>query len=373
MKQCRVCATPLSQPSYAAPAPAMTSLSTLIDIPSDVFVCLQCGHIQSPNLPDVQAFYDNEYRISLQSDEHDQLYETRKGKPVFRTDHQAQIVLELDLPQNAKILDFGAAKATTLKKVFDQRSDLIPYVFDVSEDYRSHWASWVDEDNQATYQLPHAWHGKFDVITAHFVIEHVEEPVQILKELAQCLSPEGRLFFSVPDPLGNSGDLLVADHLNHFTEVSLQKAIALSGLKVERINQSDFRGAHCVIATRSNGVGVEPDNLTIQKTVSEANEKLGWWKNVLSNLKDYPNAAIYGAGFYGTLIASRLSELPICFIDRNPHLQGKKHLNRPVIIPEDCPSNIEAIYAGLNPDHAPEILNKEQEWVKPHTDIIYLT
>jgi hypothetical protein len=82
---CRVCHAPLGPPDYAQPAPAMTSLSTRIGVPTEVSVCRACGHIQSPDLPDVQVFYDHDYRISLQSDDHDQLYEMGPDGPVFRT------------------------------------------------------------------------------------------------------------------------------------------------------------------------------------------------------------------------------------------------------------------------------------------------
>ena len=81
MKNCRICESALAQPDYRADAPAMTSLSTMIDIGTEVFVCRTCGHVQSPDLPDVQGFYDHDYRISLQSDGHDQLYEMSADGP----------------------------------------------------------------------------------------------------------------------------------------------------------------------------------------------------------------------------------------------------------------------------------------------------
>ena len=350
----------------------MTSLTTLIDIPTEVYVCENCAHVQSPNLPDVKAFYDTEYKISLQSDDHDQLYETKSGVPIFRTAHQAGLVLDLELPEGANILDFGAAKATTLRAVVEKRPDLVPHVFDVSNDYREHWSEWVAEENQATYELPEDWRGRFQAITAHFVIEHVDEPVKILKKLAACLAPGGQLFFSVPDPLGNSGDLLVVDHLNHFTEASLRWALRESGMHVDGISQTSFRGAHCVRATRLPDGELKASEIEKSAELSEAKEKLQWWADVLSRLEDGKNFAIYGAGFYGTLISSRLKARPICFLDRNPHLQGQTHVGRPVLSPEDCPEEVELIYSGLNPDHARAILETQNEWMPAKARISYL-
>lgn len=376
MTQCRICKTEMAAPVYAAPAPAMTSLSTLIATPTEVFVCDACAHVQSPDLPDVQAFYDREYRISLQSDEHDQLYEQRDDGPVFRTGHQASLVLGLDLPDGAKVLDFGAAKATTLRAVLKQRPDLHPHVFDVSEDYREHWDGWVDAADQATYRLPEAWSGRFDLITAHFVLEHVADPVGILAELRACLAPGGRLFFTVPDPVGNSGDLLVADHLNHFTAPSLTEALRRAGLHPLAIRQDQFRGAHVVLATPTRDGGECDPAVDAASCAAAVRDLLNKWERSLSGIDaarvDGKTFAIYGAGFYGTLIASRLPQKPVCFLDRNPHLQGTEHIGCPVLTPEACPVGVELIFAGLNPDHARRILPADAAWKPDGARIVYL-
>jgi len=123
-------------------------------VPTEVSVCRACSHVQSPDLPNIQAFYDHNYRISLQFDDHDQLYAIEPEGPIFRTTHQARLLLGLDMPQGSKVMDFGAAKATTLRLLLNLRPDLKPYVFDISEDYRAHWADWVPPDTQATYSLP---------------------------------------------------------------------------------------------------------------------------------------------------------------------------------------------------------------------------
>ncbi|WP_349358021.1 methyltransferase domain-containing protein [Stappia sp.] len=372
---CRICESRIEAPDFRAPAPAMTSLSTLIAAETEVGVCPGCGHVQSPDLPDVQAFYDREYRISLQSDDHDQLYEQRDGSTVFRTDRQAELVLELDLPEGARILDFGAAKAATLKKVVDARPDLEPHVFDVSRDYCPHWDGWIAADNQATYDLPERWAGRFDVITAHFVLEHIADPVAVFETLRRCLAPKGRLFFTVPDPLANPGDLLVVDHLNHFTEPSLRAALSRAGFGTMDFRAEGFRGAHVVVARP--GPGDETDGSpAVAECVTSVRAALAGWGGMLEGIARAEVAgrrvAIYGAGFYGTLIASRLGEKPVCFLDRNPHLQGQTHLGCPVLTPEACPDDIEAIFAGLNPLHARRILPHSESWIPAGARLIYL-
>lgn len=367
--KCRVCNVALSKIEFDDPGPSLTSIRTVLHLPTQVLLCDSCGHAQSPDLPNVSKFYDTQYRISLDIDGHDQLYENNAGEQVFRTAYQAELVLNLEIRHKAKVLDFGAGKATTLKRVVEARPDVIPHVFDVSTDYLEYWADWVPVENKATYELPQDWDEKFDLITAHFVLEHVPSPVEILKKISRCLSPDGQIFFSVPDAVGNTGDLLVVDHLNHFTLASITNALAQSNLIIESIDRIAFSGAFVIIAKRGK-LNIAPliENSDLQKALID-------WELILKQLSmhklDGP-VAIYGAGFYGSMISTRLSGAVICFIDQNPYLKDHEHLGVPVYTPKDCPDNIRFVIAGLNPANARKVLSNSAEWLPKFAQIIYL-
>ncbi|WP_298432869.1 methyltransferase domain-containing protein [uncultured Jannaschia sp.] len=366
---CRVCAAKLDAPDFDDPGPSLTSIRTVLDLPTRVWLCENCGHAQSPDLPELSDFYDTQYRISLDIDGHDQLYENAAGEQVFRTAYQAELVAALEITNGAKVLDFGAGKATTLQRVIENRPDIQPHVFDVSRDYTEHWAGWVPEDQQATYALPDGWTDRFDLITAHFVLEHVPDPVAILHELSRCLAPGGRLFLSVPDCGSNTGDLLVVDHLNHFTAASLTRAFAEAGLRIDSLDQTSFAGAFIVVAT-----GGTPGTVPARET-DALRSVLADWTAILHRLRtEAPTepVAIYGAGFYGTLIATRIAGGPRCFLDRNPYLQGHDHMGAPVLIPEDCPTDIASIVVGLNPARARTILADTSAWRPADARLIWL-
>lgn len=366
---CRVCDSIIPDVAFDDAGPSLTSIRTVLDIRTQVWLCETCGHAQSPDLPDVSEFYDTQYRISLDIDGHDQLYENASGEQVFRTAYQAELVGQLDIAKGAAVLDFGAGKATTLQRIYDARPDIAPHVFDVSTDYTQHWNSWVPANQQATYELPSAWNGKFDLITAHFVLEHVATPVEVLTQLAACLSPDGRLFFSVPDADGNSGDLLVVDHLNHFTEVSVATALAKAGLVIEKVDRNAFAGAFVIIAKAGTpSAPATPDLTDLRATLIK-------WDRILKELsqaKTSDPVAIYGAGFYGSMILTRLAEPPRCFLDRNPYLQGESHLGAPVLSPENCPTDIEKVIVGLNPARARDILKDADTWLPDGVELVYL-
>ena len=366
---CRVCGVMLSNTSFNDAGPSLTSIRTVLDVPTQVWLCDTCGHAQSPDLPDIPEFYDTQYRISLDIDGHDQLYENKAGEQVFRTAFQAEMLLNLAIPSKAKVLDFGSGKATTLQRLVKARPDIIPYVFDVSSDYLDYWADWVPVDHQATYKLPQEWSAKFDLITAHFVLEHVASPVEVLTELMRCLAPSGQLFFSVPDAEGNSGDLLVVDHLSHFTLSSVTIALANANLIIESIDRDAFAGAFVIIAKKGlSNISPVVDINDLRKTLIE-------WERILIQLsKNKPDGpiAIYGAGFYGSIILTRLSSEISCFLDSNSYLQGQEHFRIPVYKPMDCPGDIKTVIVGLNPARARNILSNSAEWLPEGAKLIYL-
>jgi SAM-dependent methyltransferase len=82
--------------------------------------------------------------------------------------------------------------------------------------------------------------GSFDLITAFHVLEHVPEPVTLLRRMLEWLAPGGRLVIEVPNVGGLGARLFGADwyaldlprHLSHFTSASLDEAVERAGGRV---------------------------------------------------------------------------------------------------------------------------------------------
>ncbi|MDO9416274.1 methyltransferase domain-containing protein [Pararhizobium sp.] len=383
MTTCRVCSSPIAAASYDASAPALTSMMSFIDMPTQVYVCEACGHAQCADLPDIKTFYDTTYRISLESDDHDQIFAMADdGTPLYRTDHQSAIGFKLlALPQGARILDYGAGKAGTLNKMCRARPDLHPHVFDVSQDYKAAWEGWVKPEDQSTYSVPDAWAGRFDAIISHFVIEHVAEPVVFLKTLHTLLAAGGQLLLSMPDVAANPGDMTVADHLNHFSKASLHRALALSGFRLDTIDSDAFPGAFFMVATRlEQPVAGAPDQQEVADAVAKANEICAFWKDATKRMDGAAKrfsgkrAAVYGSGFYGSWISSRIeAEVDFrAFLDQNPKLQGSTHFNRPVLSPSGLGSDIDVVFVGLNPLKARAAIAGQATLHRPGLDLVWI-
>jgi SAM-dependent methyltransferase len=366
---CRVCRNELGDSIYASSAPAITSLATTLDAPTKVYVCPECGHSQSDDLPSLDAFYDTDYKISLASDDHDQVYEVRDGKSVFRTDRQAEVAINLlGMHPAAKIL----------RKIIAQRPNASPHVFDVSEDYRPYWASWLPHDACATYQVPSNWRGRFDVVTAHYVIEHVSSPIAVLAELRGLLAPGGKLFFSVPDWTQNTGDLLVVDHVNHFSETSVRAAAWHAGLAVDLLASDQLPGAFVAICSPSKSPSAPPTE-KVKDEVEDARAACSFWEaavtaldNACESRRDRPSA-IFGVGFYGSLVHSRVGKkLPIsCFLDNNPHSWSLRHFGLPVRPPAEMPDDVRTVFVGLNPSKARAIVAQTPTLNRDNIELVF--
>ena len=254
-----------------------------------------------------------------------------------------------------------AAQAKSLSKLKFYRQDIIPYVFDVSSDYKLSWDQWLPIEQQATYEVPENWNEKFDLVTSYFVLEHVDDPVGYLRKLTSFLKPEGRVLISFPNVDANPGDMIVADHLNHFSTHSLIVTLSRAGLAPLKIIRDPLLSSFFVLAA---GAPSGFDKKNALDAIKRNTEICEFWqvaaRRLNSRLALYRNGvcAIYGAGFYGSWLRLQIGDSCklTCFLDMNEKLQGKEHLDLPIVSPKDLPAEVKTVFIGLNPLKARQII-----------------
>jgi len=365
MKRCNVCGSPLDEPIYQSESNvSITSLCTLREGCKKVWLCPICTHLSSEALEDTNQYYETDYRILLNEEDEDQIYEVRDGKTIYRTEHQIKTLLQkVPLPQNSKLLDFGCAKASTAKRLLSTRKDLYISLFDVSSMYTNYWDQFIKSDQYALYQTPDHWRANFDLITSFFALEHIPSPLSTVRNIADLLDQNGTFYGIVPDTFGNRADFVVIDHVNHFTKVSLYRLLMDAGFQEINIDSRAHRGALIFTARKKGPRTPAPCIGSIPK---DAHELAVYWKNIGATIRSIEGSfmdktgAIYGSGFYGSYILSTLATRSriTCFIDANPYQQGKTVFGKPVISPENMPSEINLVYVGLNPSIAHEVMNQ---------------
>lgn len=365
---CNICAVALDEPVYESE----TSLISLCDIfpqPTRARICANCAHLQTDEIEDAATFYDTEYTILMESEEDDQIYEVRGGTKVYRTGHQIDVLVDkLELEPDTKILDYGCAKSSMMRTLLEDHPHIKPHLYDVSDRYVPFWEKFLQPTHWATYDVPEAWDGYFDVVTSFFALEHITEPAAIVTQIAGLLKPGGLFYGIVPNVLTNSADLIVIDHVNHFTRSSLDCLLTSAGLDVQDVDADAHRGAFVFVAKRSahtNTTSWSADEQEVDDITRQLRELAEFWGSAGERLRNAEKStvrdaelAVYGAGFYGAFIKSCLSqpERIRCFIDQNPYLQGGKLDGVPIVPPEALAEDIHNVFVGLNPAHAKKII-----------------
>lgn len=139
-----------------------------------------------------------------------------------------------------RVLDFGAGEGHLVAafRSLGLAADGVEPSIAGRDDARSRYGI---ELGQA---LPPATDDRYDLIVLQHVLEHVGDPVTVLRELAERLDPVGSMFIEVPNassfemlrPARRRGILDLPLHLYHFTPHTLSAVLAAAGLEAVRVS-----------------------------------------------------------------------------------------------------------------------------------------
>jgi SAM-dependent methyltransferase len=82
--------------------------------------------------------------------------------------------------------------------------------------------------------------GRFDVVTAFHVLEHVPDPVAVARRMLEWLAPGGLLIVEVPNAEGLGAAIFgrawsgleLPRHLSHFSSATLERVLTRAGARV---------------------------------------------------------------------------------------------------------------------------------------------
>jgi len=384
MINCALTGKTLQTPIYQSQGHlSITSLSQTYEGKTIVYLNEEIGHLQTKEIEDIETYYDKQYQFFNQSDEDDILYKVVDGKKIFRQEHQVNTLLsKINLEAGMEVLDYGCAKGTVMKRLAQQKPSVKTYLFDVSQMYVSLWEKFLPSDRYASYKTKEEWQGKFDVVTSFFAFEHAPDPLKELRNINSLLKDDGYFYCIVPNVYENTGDFIVADHVHHYSDVSLRYLLAKAGFETIEIDASSHFGAYIALGKKISQTSLELqiDSEDLASVAKAAMETANYWnalQNKICQFEESVNgqkAAIYGAGVYGSFIATCLKNLEDiqCFIDQNPLLYGTKAFNKPIISNNELPTEIKVIYVGLNPKIAKQVVSGFSKWQETISSILFL-
>ena len=157
------------------------------------------------------------------------------------------------IPENASFLELGLGHGITTNFFSKHFEDYI--VLDASkaviENFKTEYP-YCKAEIIETYFEDFKTDRKFDVIMLGFILEHIDNPVQVMSYYKQFLAPNGKMFITVPNAevlnrrLGNLAGLLpnimelsendiLVGHKRYFTVSSLKEDIKAAGYEIELI------------------------------------------------------------------------------------------------------------------------------------------
>lgn len=125
--------------------------------------------------------------------------------------------------------------------------------------------------------------GAFDVVTLWEVVEHVDDPVGLLREVHRLLRPGGLLYLTTPNHDSLQRRLLRdrwiryhTEHLGYFDARSAVRAIELAGLRVLSLGTKNF-DPYAFLAGLAGRRGAADGRPSVESEIAPRRERLRWF------------------------------------------------------------------------------------------------
>jgi 2-polyprenyl-3-methyl-5-hydroxy-6-metoxy-1,4-benzoquinol methylase len=181
---------------------------------------------------------------------------------------------------------------------------------------------------------------RFDALTMIHVLEHVLAPVQFLSDCAALLETNGSMLVEVPDVDTSPFDLIIADHLTHFSVKTLGHALSRAGLRSSLLTNKILPKEVTAVARRAqvsgNGLICADDGLRLAKNT------VRWIASVLAHAREVPTdrpIGIFGTAMAGMWLYGDIKNRVSFFVDEDEAKVGNAVDGLPIVRPADVPRN----------------------------------
>ena len=323
--------------------PRVTSDSKPFRKGGRLFVCEYCGTVQkiadSQWLGEIGEIY-RDYEMYHHSAANDQpVFDPASGQPSGRCEVLVRRLLECGaLPPSGTLLDVGAGSGAMLAAFSAACYEWRLFGLDL-DSRKTRALKAIPRFEQLFTVPPEQLSRQFDLVTLIHSLEHFVDPVSMLRKLRGRIAAGGRLFVEVVNVDKTPFDLVIADHLCHFTPRSLAFQVERAGLGVEAAKTEWINKEISLLAVASPRTSVAAHD-DPQQAIGRIEGDIAWLHNMLEHAREAARAdqfGIFGTSVAATWLAAGLGDAVQFFVDEDPAREGRTHLSRPILKPDQLP------------------------------------
>jgi SAM-dependent methyltransferase len=358
---CRICEAGRLEPIAGFEAlPRVTSDCKPWPAGGKLACCDACGAVQK--IADATWFAEIKHIYGAY-----QIYSLSDGaEQVIFTDGVAQprsrtlvdfVVRHAKNAEAGKLIDIGCGNGAALRNFSGALPEWQLYGSELSGAARASLATlpnFVD-----LFTGPIEWIGeRFDMVTMIHSLEHMPDPLATLRGACQLLGEGGALFVEVPNVATSMFDLLVADHLLHFSPAHLGYLAARAGFSVDTLLDDLLPKEITLLARRGDAVPQRPDPIASRRLV-EAN--VAWLAAVVRRAAESARGAhrfgLFGTAISGMWLYGAMKDQVSFFVDEDVTRIGRSCDGRPILAPAQVPAG-STVFVPLIPIVARQVVQR---------------
>lgn len=298
---------------------------------------------------DIGAIYDA-YDVYYQGGGMEQIvFDSGSGKGVRRSELLTGLIATTGaLPPRGKAIDIGCGNGTFLRALGQRLPEWNLYGMELDDRHLDTMRTIPGFVSLLLGDLK-TLEGRYQLITMIHALEHLLDPLESLVALRRNIADDCLLFIEVPNEQENPFDLLIADHVVHFTPWSLEALLLRAGYEVVTLKTDWVRKEISVLA-RPARAAVVP--CQIRPAAGMAAEHINWLADLFQAAKQASESAvpfgIFGTSIAATWLAGALTDRIMFHVDEDASRQGRTFFGKPIIAPADVPHGA-VVFLALAP------------------------
>ena len=284
-----------------------------------VAICKKCGLIQSVHK-----------------------YKSENGSSLGRTSKILNFVNNIVNFTPENILDFGSGNGAGLLALSEIYNSSNVFGFEPNDKPLSKISTWPKNIKNVFNKRP-SEDSNFDLITLFHVFEHIEDIFEVISYIKKILKKNGILIIQVPYLINGPFDIIVADHIHHFTKSSFSYFLKKAELSPLLIDNCVISKELTVVIKNNNFNDLGNDNIEYQLMKNAADWLLNFSKLVNDFKLNNDEIAVFGTGPAAAWTASILGKQCKVYLDEDTMRVGSLFNGKLIVNPNKFSKSIPVI------------------------------